>query len=171
MTRILVIGDTHVRTWAEIPAALRALIAEAHIAIHCGDWTGIDAVEGFRAAARRAVAVHGNSDLPDLRALLPYRQTLEVDGVRIGVTHPAWAGPDPAPHELLPDFPEAEAGQLDLICYGHTHVPMNADVGGIRFVNGGQGYPSFTVPGTVAFIDTSAGGHFEVRIHEFAAAR
>src|SRR5690606_9115190 len=55
MTSILVVGDTHVRTWDELPAPLRALIAEADIAIHCGDWTGVDAVEGFRAAARRAV--------------------------------------------------------------------------------------------------------------------
>lgn len=171
MTRILVVGDTHVRTWDEMHEALRALVVEADVAIHCGDWVGLDALEGFRAAARHAVVVHGNSDPPALRQTVPYREVIEVDGVRIGVTHPAWAGPEPAPRELLPDFPEAEAGRLDVICYGHIHVPMNEDLEGIRFVNGGQGYPSFMVPGTVAIIDTAPGGAFEVRIHEFAPAR
>jgi predicted phosphodiesterase len=60
---------------------------------------------------------------------------------------------------------------VDVICYGHIHVPLNEDVEGVRFVNGGQGYPSFMVPGTVAIIDTAPGGAFEVRIHEFAPAR
>ena len=171
MTRILVVGDTHVRTWDELHPALRELIAGADIAVHCGDWTGLDALEGFRAAAKQAVVVHGNSDLPDLRRAIADGDVIEVDGVRIGVTHPAWAGPEPAPHELLPDFPEPEVGHLDVICYGHIHVPQNEEVEGIRFVNGGQGYPSFRVPGTVALIDTSPGGTFEVRIHEFAPAR
>jgi uncharacterized protein len=171
MTRILVVGDTHVRRWDELHEELRARIAQAEIAIHCGDWTGLDAVEGFRAAARQAVLVHGNSDPPELRQSVRYREVIEVDGVRIGVTHPAWAGPEPDPIELLPDFPEAEFGRIDVICYGHIHVPQNEEIEGVRFVNGGQGYPSFRVPGTVAIIDTAPGGTFEVHIEEFAPGR
>jgi hypothetical protein len=102
---------------------------------------------------------------------LPYREVIEVDGVRIGVTHPAWAGLEPEPADLLPDFPESEVGRLDAICYGHIHTPLNEDVDGVRFVNGGQGYPSFRVPGTVAIIETAADGTFTVHIEEFAAGR
>ena len=168
-TRILVVGDTHVRQYDELHEALRERIAEADIAIHCGDWVGMAAVEGFRQAARQAVLVHGNSDAVEVRRALPYRAVIEVEGTRLGVTHPAWAGPEfPAP-QLHGDFPEAEFGLLDVICFGHFHVPMDETHDGVRYVNGGQGYPSFLVPGTVAVIEIDA-GTFDVTIEEFAPA-
>jgi hypothetical protein len=171
MARIVVVGDTHVRYWEEIPPALRALMREADIAVHCGDWVGIDAVEGFLREHPDGYAVHGNSDPVEIRKMLPYRQLFEVDGVRIGVTHPAWGREEPPPSALLPDFPEEQVGLLDILCYGHIHVPMNEDHDGVRFVNGGQGYPSFRVPGTCAVIETRPGGLFEVSIEMFAPGR
>jgi hypothetical protein len=171
MTRILVVGDTHVREWDEVHPAIRERVREADIAVHCGDWTGIGAVEGFRAEATRAVMVHGNSDPVHVRRALPYREVFQVDGVRIGVTHPAWGREEPPPAALLPDFPEADTGALDILCYGHIHVPLSEVHEGVHFVNGGQGYPSFRVPGTVAWIETRAGGLFTVTIEEFAPAR
>ena len=169
MTRIVVTGDTHIRRWDEAHAALRAAVASADVAIHCGDWVHLDAVAGFRAAARRAVVVHGNSDPQELRAALPYREVLEIDGLRIGVTHPAWAGPEFPPERLLPDFPEADVGRLDAICFGHLHEPLDAHVNGMHFINPGQGYPSFMVPGTYALLEIE-GGRLRSEIIEFAAA-
>ncbi|MCK9487022.1 MAG: YfcE family phosphodiesterase [Dehalococcoidia bacterium] len=171
MTRILIVGDTHVREWDEVHPALRERVRSADIAVHCGDWTGIGAVEGFRKEARRAVMVHGNSDPVHVREALPYREVFEVDGVRIGVIHPAWGREEPPPVELLPDFPEADTGGLDVIAYGHIHVPLSQVHAGVHFVNGGQGYPSFRVPGTVAWIETRGEGRFTVSIEEFAPAR
>jgi len=171
MTRILVVGDTHVREWEEVPPELRERVRAADIAIHCGDWVGLGAVEGFRAEARRAVMVHGNSDPVEVRKALPYREVFEVDGVRIGVTHPAWGREEPPLEALLPDFPPAEVGKLDVLCYGHIHVPLSEVHEGVHFVNGGQAYASFLVPGTVAWIETSPGGLFTVTIDEFAPAR
>ena len=176
MTRILVVGDTHVQRWDQMPEDLRALIVGADIAIHCGDWVGMDAVEGFRREARQAVVVHGNSDPVELRKALPYREILEVDGVRIGVSHPAWGTIEPELHQLLPDFPPGEFGDLDVLAYGHIHVPLSEVAHGIHFINGGQGYPSFLVPGTVGWIETSPGGPggkgtFRAWTEEFAPAR
>jgi uncharacterized protein len=170
MVRIVVTGDTHIRRWEQAHDALRAAIAAADIAIHCGDWTHLDAVAGFRASARRAVVVHGNSDPRDLRDALPYRELIEVEGVRIGVTHPAWGGPEFPPERLFPDFPDEEFGRLDVICYGHIHEPLNAIVDGVRFVNPGQGYPSFMVPGTYALLEINR-GHLHSEIVEFAPAQ
>ncbi|MCA9851755.1 MAG: metallophosphoesterase family protein, partial [Dehalococcoidia bacterium] len=84
MTRILVVGDTHAHHWDHVAPELRALVASADIAIHCGDWVNMDTVDGFRREARQSVVVHGNSDPVELRKALPYRELLEVDGVRIG---------------------------------------------------------------------------------------
>ncbi|MBM4411708.1 MAG: metallophosphoesterase family protein [Chloroflexi bacterium] len=168
MTRILVVGDTHVRQWDDTHPALREAIRDADIAIHCGDWVTMDAVEGFRAEARQAVVVHGNSDYTEVRRALPYRQMIEVDGVRIGVTHPAWAGPEPEPEALLHDFPPDEYGKLDIVAYGHIHVPLDLKRDGVHYINGGQGYPSFRVPGTIGWIETTPGGLFTIRIEVFA---
>ncbi|MQA01024.1 MAG: YfcE family phosphodiesterase [Dehalococcoidia bacterium] len=169
MTSIVVVGDTHVRKWEELDERLRRLVERADIAIHCGDWVHLDVVDGFRGAARRSVVVHGNSDPPDLRRALPYREVIEVDGVRIGVTHPAWGGPEFPARELLPDFPADLFGRVDLVCYGHIHVPSIEEVEGVRFVNPGQGYPSFMVPGTYATIEV-ARGEARVELCEFAGA-
>ena len=171
MTRILVVGDTHARHWEHVSEELRALVREADLAIHCGDWVGMDTVEGFRAEARQSVVVHGNSDPVELRQALPYREVVEVDGVRIGVTHPAWGTIEPELKELLPDFPESEVGKLDILCYGHIHVPLCQEAHGLLFLNGGQGYPSFRVPGTVAWIETAPDGTFKAWTEEFAPGR
>ena len=83
-----------------------------------------------------------------MRQALPYKEIIEVDGVRIGVTHPSWGGPEFEPEVLLGDFPEG----VDVIAYGHLHLPLNETRNGVLFMNGGQAYPSFLVPATVAWL-------------------
>jgi len=45
---------------------------------------------------------------------------------------------------------------------------MDTQVEGMRFVNAGQGYPSFLVPGTIAWLRIS-GSELTVEIEEFAS--
>jgi uncharacterized protein len=153
VTRILVVGDTHVYSWDDVHPGIRAAVAEADIAVHCGDVIRFDVSDGFIAAAKRAIVVHGNSDPVELRQGLPYRRTFEVDGVRIGVTHPSWAGPEFEPQVLRGDFPEG----VDVILYGHLHYPINTIIDGVLYLNGGQGYPSFLVPCNVAWLTIEDG--------------
>ena len=168
-TNVLLVGDTHIRTWDQAHPELRRAVASADIAIHVGDWVHLDAVRGFEAEARRSAVVHGNSDPPDLRQALPYRAVLEVEDLRIGLTHPAWGREEFPSARLLPDFPPDDFGRLDAICYGHLHEMVDETVEGVRFVNGGQGYPSFMVPGTVAWLRI-AGSELTVEFEEFAPA-
>ena len=105
-TRIVVFSDTHCHTWDEVHPCIRAEVADADIAIHCGDIVRMDVVDGLRETAKRSITVHGNSDPPDVRNAIPYLETLEVEGLRIGVTHPAWGGPEFPPEDLLGDFEE-----------------------------------------------------------------
>ena len=168
-TNVLLVGDTHIRHWDEAHTELRRAVRAADIALHAGDWVHLDAVEGFRAEAKRSLVVHGNSDPVDLRKALPQREILEVEDVRIGLIHPFWGREEFPSERLLPDFPEAEVGKLDAICFGHFHVPLDEVVRGVRFVNAGQGYPSFLVPGTLAWLRVS-GSEVTVEIEEFAAA-
>jgi putative phosphoesterase len=147
-TRILLVGDTHAYTWDELHPRLREAVAEADIAVHAGDIVRLAVTDRFSEVARRSYVVHGNSDPAEIRRALPYREYFEVDGLRIGLTHPSWAGPEFEPEVLLRDFPEG----VDVILYGHLHETVNETRKGVLFLNGGQAYPSFLVRATVAWL-------------------
>ena len=150
---IVAIGDTHCREWSEVHPGIREAVEQADVALHCGDFTYMGVVDGMRQCAKRAIVVHGNSDQVDVRRSLPYAEVLEIEGARIGVTHPSWGGPEFPLEELLPDFPEP----VDAIVFGHFHVPINEERDGVLFVNPGQGYASFMVPCTIARLRVEEG--------------
>ena len=152
-TTIAIISDTHFNRWDEVHPRIREAVRDADIAVHCGDIVRQDVVDGMRNEAKRAIIVHGNSDPPDLRESLPYTEVIEVEGVRLGVTHPAWGGPEFPLEELLPDFPEP----VDAILFGHLHETINETRDGILFLNPGQAYKSFMVPATIATLTVSNG--------------
>jgi hypothetical protein len=107
--------------------------------------------------------VHGNSDPVEIRQTLPYVEVFEIEGVRIGVTHPAWGGPEFNLVELLPDFPDP----VDVIIFGHLHETVNERREGVLFVNPGQGYVSFRVPATIAILTVDNGEvSVEIRVVE-----
>ena len=157
--RIAVISDTHFWQWDEVHPDIRNAVREADIAVHCGDIVRQGVVDGMRAEAKQAVIVHGNSDPPDLRASLPYTEIIEVEGRKLGVTHPAWGGPEFPLEELLKDFSEP----VDAILFGHLHETVNEIRDDVLFLNPGQAYKSFMVPATMAFL-TVANGEMEPQI-------
>ena len=150
---IAIISDTHFSRWDEVHPRIKKAVREADIAVHCGDIVRQDVVDGMRSEAKKAVIVHGNSDPPDLRQSLPYTEVIEVEGVRLGVAHPAWGGPEFPLEELLPDFPEP----VDAILFGHLHETINETRNGVLFLNPGQAYKSFMVPATMAMLTVSQG--------------
>ena len=151
--KIAIISDTHFSRWDEVHPKIREAVRDADIAVHCGDIVRQDVVDGMSREAKRAVIVHGNSDPPDLRQSLPYTEVVEVEGVRLGVTHPAWGGPEFPLEELLPDFPEP----VDAILFGHLHETINETRDGVLFLNPGQAYKSFMVPATMAILTVCEG--------------
>ena len=152
-TKIVVVSDTHCRKWDEVHPAIKSELAAADIAIHCGDFSTTDVLDGMRANTKRAVVVHGNSDQTELRRAIPYVEIIEVEDVRIGATHPAWGGPEFPLEELLPDFPEG----VDVLVFGHFHETINERRDGVLFLNPGQGYPSFMVPATIIELPIDGG--------------
>jgi len=159
MKRIAVISDTHSLDWEDVNSDMKTEIRNADIAIHCGDIVRQSVVDGFLNSSKEGHIVHGNSDPVEIRESLPYTKTITIEGVKIGITHPAWAGPEFPPEELFKDFEE----KPDIILFGHTHEPLNKYIQGTLFVNPGQGYKSFMVDGTMAFI-TIEEGKFEAEI-------
>jgi putative phosphoesterase len=77
-------------------------------------------------------AVAGNMDDEALRATLPGRTTVEVEGVRIGMVHDG--GPRAGREERLRAlFPGCAA-----VVYGHTHVPQLERHGDVWILNPGS---------------------------------
>ena len=145
---ITVISDTHCNRWEDVHPKMRSFVSKSDMAVHCGDIVKKDVVDGFLAAAKNGIIVHGNSDPVELRNSLPYIETIKVEEIEIGIIHPAWGGPEFPPEELFNDFET----KPDVILFGHTHEPLNCYIQGTLFVNPGQGYKSFMVDGTMAVL-------------------
>ena len=85
--------------------------------LHAGDVVAASVLRELEAFAP-VEAVYGNMDEPALRAELPERRVVEVEGVRIGLVHipGARAGRE---ERLVSWFAGCSA-----VVYGHTHVPQ-----------------------------------------------
>ena len=82
--------------------------------------------------AARLVGVFGNNDGPELRSRLPEVAYATIEGVRLGVVHetgPA-RGREARMRALYPD--------LDLLVFGHSHIPWDTTTDGLRLLNPGS---------------------------------
>lgn len=116
---VAAIGDTHLpRGSRALPAECVRRLSAAKAILHTGDHSSVDSLEALRELGPPVHAVFGNADESALRELLPEELTLELDGVRIGMTH--LPGPRVGREErLVARFPGCDA-----VLYGHTHVPQ-----------------------------------------------
>jgi putative phosphoesterase len=130
--RIAVVSDTHLpRGSRRLPEACLRELERADLILHAGDFTVRTVLDELCQLAP-VEAVHGNMDDAELRALLPERRIVEVDGRRIGMIH------DPGPAagraaRLVALFPGC-----DLVVYGHTHLPELTEHAGVQILNPGS---------------------------------
>ena len=117
MTRIIALSDTHLENEL-LPPAVAALAGKADIILHAGDFVSTQCHAAL-AALGRLEAVHGNSDCPALKKLLPERKVIEVEGVRIGLVHMASHGSDLVGAEMM-----AREMDVQVLVFGHIHRPL-----------------------------------------------
>jgi len=154
LTQLLVISDTHVRTFQELPEGIRQAVREAEWVVHCGDFTSIGVLEELQRLTPHFVGVFGNADPGNVRYQLSHQVTFELEGQKIVAIHPSWGGhPDGLEKELALRFPDADA-----ILFGHTHEPCNRKLNNTLLLNPGQGYASFMVPASMATLTVSRSG-------------
>jgi hypothetical protein len=117
VTRIIALSDTHLQDEA-LPFAIAALATSADIILHAGDFVSAQCHFAL-AELGRMEAVHGNSDCPQLKRLLPERKVIEVDGVRIGLVHMASHGSDLVGAKMM-----AREMDVQVLVFGHIHRPL-----------------------------------------------
>ncbi len=135
--RILVLADTH----GHLPARLEELAEGADEIWHLGDVCAPSLLETLREVGPPVEIVRGNCD-DETR--WPLVQDLERHGVHFRLVH-------------IP--PEKAPPGTDVVLHGHTHVPRDETIGGVRFLNPGcVTRPNRGAPASVAHLEVSPDG-------------
>lgn len=132
MTRVLILGDTHLPAWGQLPAELCHEAATADLVVHTGDFASVDVYQEL-AGVSRLYAVRGNRDAEELESLLPAMQRFALAGIPVVLVHgDEWGRPRPS--RLAREF-----GHLArVVIYGHLHKPYVEELGNCLVINPGS---------------------------------
>lgn len=134
MLRIGVISDTHLAETGEALAFLMDL-AERHfqavdLILHAGDIVAPGVLAAF--SPLPVYGVRGNMD-PAMPGF-PHKRILEMAGARIGLIH-GWGAREGLVERIRREFSDIP---LDCLVFGHSHVPMCRQAGGLLLFNPGS---------------------------------
>jgi uncharacterized protein len=130
---IAIISDTHMpRGRRRLPDDCVARLRAADLIVHAGDLMRLSVLEELRELGE-VVAIYGNVDDAEVRAMLPATAEFEAAGARIAVIHDA--GPSRGRlARMRALFPEADA-----VVFGHSHIPLHErDADGFQIFNPGS---------------------------------
>jgi putative phosphoesterase len=134
--KIVVVSDTHMpRMSKKLPERLIRELKTANAIIHAGDWTNLSVYETLIKYAP-TYGVAGNNDGSDIIRKFGFRKLLEFEGVRIGVVHGHGTG-----KRMDTEVRAVEAFKdvrLDVLIYGHSHVPVLKRSGDMHLFNPGS---------------------------------
>jgi uncharacterized protein len=132
--KIIVVSDTHMpKKRRGLPEILKEDLMSSDLIIHAGDFQTLDAYREFMEYGE-LIAVVGNGDNADLQALLPPKRIIKKKGLKIGVVHGHGKGKTTEKRAL-----EAfESDDVDLIVFGHSHIPYSRYMKGRLLFNPGS---------------------------------
>jgi uncharacterized protein len=131
--RVVVLADTHApRRWKSCPPLVAEQLRRADVILHAGDVCTaavLDELSGYAPV----LAVAGNNDGADVAAW-GAETTLQADlgGLRVAMVHDSGAAPGRL-RRMRRLFPGAE-----LVVFGHSHIPLDDQDGGLRIFNPGS---------------------------------
>jgi len=160
MMRIVVLSDTHApRRWKSCPPAVAAHLRGADLIMHAGD-VCTAAVLDELAQYAPVTAVAGNNDGPDVEAWgAGETAALAPEGLRIAMIHDSGPAARRLPR-MRARFPEA-----GLVVFGHSHIPLDDEAGGLRIFNPGSPTDRRRQPhGTLGVLQVADGALVEARI-------
>ncbi len=120
--KLIAIADTHIKYGSiieQLPVELVALLIDADMIIHAGDFVTKDAFDELSGICRLE-AVHGNMDKDALKDLLPERIVIKVEGIRIGIIHEAAL----SLHDFTGIRYMAKEMGVEVLIFGHIHKPV-----------------------------------------------
>ena len=139
--KIGVISDTHARELNDLPRKLVETLSGVDMIVHAGDYTHKSLLDELKSLGTFR-GVYGNTDPPEIRVELPAVNLFEVEGFKIGVTHPAKGGSPVGMEERIRN----KFNEIDIIIYGHSHKPNNETINKITYFNPGSPTNASRVP-------------------------
>jgi putative phosphoesterase len=133
-------------------------MGEADAILHAGDFVSLAVYEELGELAP-VTGVAGNMDEAGLRAVLPERRVVRLEGVRIGMVHDAGPALGRA-KRLLEAFPGCAA-----VVYGHTHMPEARKLGETWVLNPGSPTERRSAPNRGMLVLEIEGGALDVRTY------
>ncbi|MBB5181293.1 hypothetical protein HNQ44_002758 [Planomicrobium koreense] len=134
MKKIVILSDTHIPVRAKkLPQALVAECETADFIIHAGDWQTMDVFHELSAYANTD-GVTGNVDPWDILDRFGKKKIFEIDGLKIGVIH----GDGIRNTTEQRAFEAFADDNVDIIVFGHSHIPVMRDAGGVTLFNPGS---------------------------------
>jgi uncharacterized protein len=139
MTKVLVIADTH----NKLPPIICQLARGGDEIWHLGDVCDKWIVDELRALGPPLTLVRGNCDS---NYEWPLVRNLTRNGVRFRLQH-------------ISPLSSQPALDCDILLHGHTHVPRDETIGGIRFLNPGcVTRPNRGAPASIAWLEINDEG-------------
>jgi putative phosphoesterase len=115
---VVVLADSHLTGGLDaLSTQLLDALAVADVVLHAGDVTSPRALAELESVTT-AYAVLGNNDRA-LVGALPETRQLDLDGVSVAMVH------DSGPRQGRPRRLHRRFPGIDLVVFGHSHVPIN----------------------------------------------
>jgi uncharacterized protein len=141
--KVFVLADTH----DKLPASLDPLAAGADEIWHLGDVCDPGILQTIETFGPPVTVVRGNCDG---HIEWPLTVDLKRNGLRFRLVH--------IPPDEVPD-------EVDVVLHGHTHVPRDERLAGVRFLNPGcVTRPNRGSPPSVAYLEIAADGKMTWRL-------
>lgn len=154
--KIGVLSDTHLASVTEdFKKMLKRQFSDVDMIIHGGDMTSVSVYDYL--SNWELKAVRGNMDDHDLGALLPVKRVELIMGKKIGIIH-GRGSPYTIEDVVLGEFKD-----IDVIVFGHSHIPANLKRAGVMMFNPGSYRGSYSHKGTVGIIEIGEGGEMTFR--------
>jgi uncharacterized protein len=158
--RVVVLSDTHApRRWKTCPPAVAHHLRHAEAVLHAGDVCVAPVLDELAQYAP-VTAVLGNNDGPDVAAWgAPETVELDLAGLTVAMIHDSGQKTG-RPTRMRRRFPDA-----DLVVFGHSHIPVDLEVDGLRLFNPGSPTDRRRQPhGTIGLLDIADGALLDARI-------
>ncbi|MBW2061561.1 MAG: metallophosphoesterase family protein [Deltaproteobacteria bacterium] len=129
--KIGVMSDTHLReVTEELKKVVEGIFSGTDMILHAGDIVSPAVLNYLNSA--RVIAVSGNMDFYDTAQALPSKRIVKAGKFKIGLIH-GWGSPHGLAQKLRKEFDE-----IDCLIFGHSHRPLNSQVGSELYFNPGS---------------------------------
>lgn len=120
---LIILSDTHIKQeqslLSRLSEELISIIKSCDLIIHAGDFETLACYNELESMGK-LIAVHGDTDSPELMKLLPERKVIKIDGINIGVIH---KGQLTSENTDGLRYLAKEMG-VDVLIFGHFHHPI-----------------------------------------------